>query len=60
MAPEILNDEEYNNECDLWSIGIFIYRLFFIEFPYKAEIESALLRQINQYGQKIYLKKNFF
>ena len=53
MAPEILNDEEYNNECDLWSIGIFIYRLFFIEFPYKAKTESGLLKQINQFGKKI-------
>ena len=27
MSPEILKGEEYNYKCDLWSIGIIIYRL---------------------------------
>ena len=27
MAPEILNDEKYNNKCDLWSFGVIIYQL---------------------------------
>ena len=27
MAPEILNDEEYNSKCDLWSLGVIIYQL---------------------------------
>ena len=53
MAPEILNNEEYNNKCDLWSIGIIIYQLFFNDFSYKGENECALLNQINNFGQKI-------
>ena len=28
MALEILNDEKYNNKCDLWSLGIIIYQLY--------------------------------
>ena len=27
MAPEILEGKEYNYKCDLWSIGIIIYKL---------------------------------
>ena len=56
MAPEILNEEEYNNKCDLWSLGIIIYQLFFKDPPYKAEREIGLLRQIEKFGKTI-LKK---
>ena len=35
MAPEIMKGEKYNNKCDLYSIGITIYYLYFGEFPFK-------------------------
>ena len=53
MSPEILNDEEYNYKCDLWSIGIIIYRLIFGTSPYKGGTEKALLNNINRFGKKI-------
>ena len=56
MAPEILNEEEYNNKCDLWSLGIIIYQLFFKEPPYNAEREIGLLRKIEKLGKSA-LKK---
>ena len=49
MAPEILKGEEgdvYNNKCDLWSVGIIIYQLFFKDYPFKGESETAILNQI--------------
>ena len=52
MAPEILSEEEYNNECDLWSLGIIIYQLFFKEYPYKALTEIGILKEINNFGQR--------
>ena len=33
-APEIINGEEYNENCDLWSFGITLYQLYFGKFPY--------------------------
>ena len=33
MAPEIFNKIGYDEKCDLWSLGISIYQLFFNEFP---------------------------
>ena len=30
MAPEILKGENYNYKCDLWSLGVIIYRLKFV------------------------------
>ena len=55
MAPEILNGEKYNSKCDIWSLGIIIYQLYFKEYPFKGDNEIALLRNINNNGQK-YLK----
>ena len=49
MAPEILEGEEnekYTNECDLWSIGIIIYQLYFRSFPFQGLNETVLLKNI--------------
>ena len=59
MAPEVLNGEEYNYKCDLWSLGIIIYLLVFGQYPYNGDTEIATLRQIekfDKYGQKKILK----
>ena len=57
MAPEILEGKNYYGyKCDLWSIGIIIYQLFFKEYPYKGETQVAIYKQIENLGKKI-LKK---
>ena len=59
MAPEILEGKKkYDNRCDLWSIGVIIYQLYFNEFPYKGSTEVALLNNIKQLGQNILKDKN--
>ena len=57
MAPEIIKDEKYNSKCDLWSLGIIIYQLFFKEYPFKGNTENALINKIN-IGQKLLKKTN--
>ena len=58
MAPEVLddNDKEYNNKCDLWSLGIIIYQLYFKVSPYRGETKDALLNKIKNAKQKIFKK----
>ena len=59
MAPEIMKITEENNydyKCDLWSIGIIIYQLFFKETPYNGKTEVAMLNQIEKNGLN-HLKK---
>ena len=57
MAPEVLEGEEnYDNKCDLWSIGIIIYQLYFKEYPYKGNTQVAIYKQIEKLGKKV-LKK---
>ena len=53
MAPEILKGEEYNYKCDLWSIGIIIYKLYFGKFPYFGANENAIINKIKELGNKI-------
>jgi surface protein len=58
MAPEILLEETYDLKCDLWSLGVLIYILYFRELPYPmAKTDIALINHINKYGQK-YFKKS--
>ena len=57
MAPEILKIEgekkEYSDKCDLWSIGVIIYELYFKRPPYNGLNANAILNQIKTYGQNI-------
>ena len=59
MAPEILKgNKNYDYKCDLWSIGIIIYQLFFKDYPYKGKTEYAILEQIKTFGKKILKRTN--
>ena len=53
MAPEILRGEEYNNKCDLWSLGVNIYQLYTKKPPYSGKSDNQILKQINDLGQTI-------
>ena len=51
MAPEVLEGKgEYDNKCDLWSIGVIMYQLLYGEFPYKGKNQVALLENIKNLG----------
>ena len=51
FAPEILEKKNYNEKCDLWSLGIVIFVLSFQEFPYQGDNEEEILNNINKIGQ---------
>ena len=54
IAPENIKfkGENFNEECDLWSIGIIIYVLSFKKYPYKGVTEEALIKNIEKDGHK--------
>ena len=52
MSPEILKREKYNYKCDLWSIGVIIYRLKFVKSPFSGQSETALINNINNFNNK--------
>ena len=45
-SPEILNGEDNNNKCDIWSLGIIIYFMLFKEYPYTGKNEILLIKDI--------------
>ena len=46
MAPEIMMNLKYNDEADLWSIGVMMYQLHFKEIPYQGFNEKEILLKI--------------
>ena len=57
-APEILSGEEYNIECDLWSLGIIIHCLCFKSYPYQGNNFGAVNNQIINLGMRAIRKTN--
>ena len=53
MAPEILNGEKHNYKCDLWSIGVILYRLKFVKSPFTGQTETALIYNINNFNNNL-------
>ena len=47
MAPEVMAGE-YTEKCDLWSLGIIIYYLYFNKLPYDGDQPMALYNQIQE------------
>jgi len=46
LSPEMLNNNSYFNNSDLWSLGIIIYYLNFKEFPFKGNNEFQLIKNV--------------
>uniref|UniRef100_A0A8C5QWQ1 Serine/threonine kinase 33 n=1 Tax=Leptobrachium leishanense TaxID=445787 RepID=A0A8C5QWQ1_9ANUR len=48
MAPEVINDHYYTQQCDVWSAGVIMYMLLSGEPPFKAKSEEKLFEQIRK------------
>lgn len=46
MAPEIINNYDYSQQCDLWSIGIIMYTLLCGQAPFTATTSEKLYQEI--------------
>ena len=54
MAPEVLNNQEYDFKADIWSIGTVFFELLFGKPPFTAGNMVDLLKNIqrNKIGNK--------
>ena len=50
IAPEFFSDEHFDNSCDLFSIGILLYELFFGIYPYNFKIPNSqtIINKLNK------------
>jgi len=48
MAPEIMNDKEYDSKSDIWSLGCLAYELAALKPPFDATNAVSLAVKVNQ------------
>ncbi len=48
MAPEIINEKDYDEKSDIWSLGCLIYELAALRPPFDASNAVSLAVKINQ------------
>jgi serine/threonine protein kinase len=53
MSPQVLNQKQYTNKTDIWSLGVMFYELLFAKLPYSGFSEQDLYRNIMQRGLQL-------
>ncbi|XP_057314591.1 serine/threonine-protein kinase 33-like isoform X2 [Hydractinia symbiolongicarpus] len=48
MAPEVITNYGYSQQCDIWSIGVILYKLLSGDSPFMADTEEELFELIRK------------
>lgn len=55
MSPQILKQEKYTFETDVWSLGITIYFMLFQKMVWKAQKVMGILSEMEEVGEQVLL-----
>jgi serine/threonine protein kinase len=47
LAPELINEDNYNESVDVWALGILTYELLTSEIPFKIRSIKDLKKVVN-------------
>jgi len=53
-APEIIKNLEYDEKCDLWSLGITLYELYFGFSPYGKSVSINIIKNAIYYEYNLF------
>lgn len=48
MAPEVLSENPYGFQADIWSIGVVYYQLLYGKYPYTGMNDFDILKKIKK------------
>jgi len=52
MAPEILNKQSYNAKVDIWALGVILFKMIFLRFPFSnLRVNNNILANIRKYTE---------
>lgn len=59
LAPEVIKKSNYDLKIDIWSYGVLLYYLFYLEMPFDGdEIEAIFYKICYDYSHLKKLKKS--
>ena len=57
-APEIIKNLQYNEKCDLWSVGVSLYEIYFGQLPYGKNVSIERIKDLIVKEEIIYSEKS--
>ncbi len=48
LSPELINNNNYNEKTDIWSLGVILYELVTLTHPFKSKTLLGLAKQVCQ------------
>ena len=59
-APEIIKKIKYDEKCDLWSIGVSLYEIYFGQLPYGKNVSIEKIKDLIFKEENIYSEKSVY